>query len=257
MARAKGEQGGNAETRAPHIVVLYEDADVVVIDKPSGMLVHSDGRSEDPTVAAWLLAHAPAVRGVGDPKRDPDGTLLERSGIVHRLDAETSGVLILTKTQEAFLHVKQQFHERQVKKEYRAFVYGNMKERWGTIRRAIGRSPRDFRLRSAERGARGMLRKATTHWEVLAQSETHAYLKVVPETGRTHQIRVHLRAIGKPIVRDSLYATAHTGKDDLGLTRLALHAHVLSVTLRDGKMHTFTAPLPPEFVQAEALVAVA
>ena len=168
------------------IVVLYEDADMIVINKPAGLMVHADGRSAEPTVVDWLLARNPEVSGVGEPGRAQDGTPLERSGVVHRLDRDTSGVLVLAKTQEAFLHLKHQFHERLTRKEYRAFVYGVMKERWGTTQRPIGRSSKDFRLRSAEKGARGMLRDAVTDWECIGQSTTHAYLKVTPKTGRTH-----------------------------------------------------------------------
>ena len=239
-----------------HITILYEDEAVMVINKPSGLLVHEDGRRETPTVVAWFLEQVPQARGVGEPGNTPEGKLLERSGVVHRLDAETSGVLILAKTQEAFIHLKEQFHDRLVKKEYHALVYGVMKERRGTIQRSIGRSPRDSRLRSAERGARGRLREAVTHWEVIEQSDTHAYLKLSPKTGRTHQIRVHLRAVGKPIVHDALYATQYLGKsDNLGFKRLALHAHALSIVLPSGENHSFTAPLPEDFIAAARVVA--
>ena len=154
------------------------------------------------------------------------------------------------------MHLKAQFHGRRAKKEYHAFVYGAMKERWGTIRRTIGRSPRDFRLRSAERGARGLLRPAVTHWEVIDQSGSHAYLKVMPQTGRTHQIRVHLKAIGKPIVHDPLYGSGvRKGGDDLGFERLALHAHTLTLEMPDGIFRSFSAPLPQDFVEAATTVA--
>lgn len=256
MARDTEGKGSNSHPDEGAISVLYENTDVVVINKPSGMLVHEDGRSTEPTVVDWLRAHAPESEGVGEPGRTPKGVSLERSGVVHRLDADTSGVLILAKTQEAFEYLKAQFHERRAKKEYRAFVYGSPKERWGTIRRTIGRSPRDFRLRSCEPGAKGLLRPAVTHWEVLAQSGTHAYLKVVPETGRTHQIRVHLKAIGKPIVHDSLYAPpAQVASKGLGFTRLALHAYSLFIMTPDGVPRTFSAPLPQDFERAAALVA--
>jgi 23S rRNA pseudouridine1911/1915/1917 synthase len=249
---------GEGEVNAPmkSIPILFEDADVVIIDKPSSMLVHEDGRSTGNTVVDWFLSYVPHARGVGEPGRGSDGSELLRSGVVHRLDAETSGVLVLAKHQDAFVHLKRQFHDRLVKKEYRAFVYGSMKERWGTIRRAIGRSPKDFRLRSAERGARGPLRKATTHWEVLAQSSTNAYLRVTPETGRTHQIRVHMRAIGKPIVCDRVYAGEKQSLDSLGFSRLALHAHALTLELPSGTKQRFESPLPPDFVAAAARVAM-
>lgn len=238
------------------ISVLYEDDTLVVINKPAGLLVHEDGRTNEPTVVEWLLARAPQARGVGEPGLAQDGRPLERSGVVHRLDKDTSGVLVLAKTQDAFVHLKAQFHDRLAKKEYYAFVYGTMKDRWGTINRPIGRSARDYRLRSAERGARGVLRPSVTDWECLMQTETHAYLKLIPKTGRTHQIRVHLKSIGHPIVQDVLYAAdSYMKKDSLGFTRLALHAHQLTLTLPTGATTTFVAPFPPEFLKAQEAIA--
>jgi 23S rRNA pseudouridine1911/1915/1917 synthase len=244
------------EGRGVEIKVLYEDEDMLVIDKPSGILVHNDGRSDEKTVVDWFLDRVPSSHGVGEPGNAQDGTPLERSGVVHRLDKDTSGVLVLAKTQDAFTHLKEQFHDRHVEKEYHACVYGTMKERWGTIDRAIGRSPRDFRLRSAERGARGLLREAKTDWEVLSQSETHAYLKVLPKTGRTHQIRVHLKALSRPIVCDELYAPAEfLKKDTLGFTRLALHAYKITIATPKGVIKSFTADLPLDFKTAIETIA--
>lgn len=233
------------------IEVLYEDDSCVVINKPVGLLVHNDGRSTEPTVVDWLLARAPLARGVGEVGFTQSGEALERSGVVHRLDRDTSGVLILAKTEHMFGHLKSQFHDHHVRKEYRAFVYGHMKEKWGTINRLIGRNAKDHRLRSAERGAYGTLRSAVTNWELIAQSATHAYLKVFPKTGRTHQIRVHLKAIGRPIVGDTLYAPEVLQRgDSLGFTRLALHAYCLKIVLPDMKEHLFCAPLPLDFERA-------
>ena len=236
------------EGRASDIDILYEDADVLVIDKPTGLQVHPDGRSEEETVADWFLARVPEAKGVGEPQTLQNGTVIDRPGIVHRLDRDTSGVMILAKTQAAFLHLKAEFHDRKAKKEYRAFVYGAMKEKWGTITRPIGRNSRDSRLRSAERGSKGVLRSAETDWEVFAQNDQYAYLRLMPKTGRTHQLRVHLKAIGRPIVGDTLYAPeVMRAAGDLGIPRLALHAHVLTLTLPGGELKTFTAPLPKSF----------
>lgn len=255
METDNAEKGNEIRAR---ITVLYEDDDVVVIDKPAGILVHEDGRNDAPTVVDWLLARAPKARGVGEPGHTQDGSPLERSGVVHRLDAETSGVLILAKTLDAFQHLKAQFHDRHAQKEYRAFVYGAMKEKWGTIDRPIGRSAKDFRLRSAEHGARGTLRAACTDWELIGQSKTHAYLRMLPKTGRTHQIRVHLKAIGKPIISDMLYApdTLLHG-NNLGFSRLALHAHTLTLTLPCGEKRAFLAPFPLDFERAATAIAAA
>lgn len=234
-----------------NITVLYEDENVLVINKPSGLIVHNDGRSEGETVASWFLARCPEAATVGEPQTLQNGDTIIRPGIVHRLDRETSGVMILAKTQEAFVHLKTQFHDRLAQKEYRAFVYGTMKEKWGTIDRKIGRSANDRRLRSAQRGAHGKLRPAITNWELIGQSDTHAYLKLFPKTGRTHQIRVHMKAADRPIVADRLYAPQSLrGAGDLGLTRLALHAHKLRIVLPSGEEQEFIAPLPQMFEDA-------
>lgn len=232
--------------------VLFENSDVMVINKPSGMRVHDDGHREGQTVAEWFLDNVPDAKGVGESQNLQDGTLVERSGIVHRLDRDTSGVMILAKQQEAYLHLKKQFHDRIAKKEYRAFVYGLMKEKWGTIDRPIGRSAKDPRMRSAQRGAKGVLREAVTDWELIGQSYTHAYVKLKPRTGRMHQLRVHLKAIDRPIVMDPLYATDHhrTTMDTLGFDRLALHAHYLELVLPGGEERRFIAPLPEVFERA-------
>lgn len=239
------------------IPILYEDDDVVVVDKPPRVLVHADGRGGEETVAGWHLARCPQAAGVGEPLTLHDGSVIDRPGIVHRLDQETSGVLILAKHQEAFVHLKAQFHDRHVTKEYRAFVYGHIKEAKGTVDRPIGRSAQDFRLRSAQRGAKGLLRSAQTHWQLLGTSAEHSYLALTPETGRTHQLRVHLKAINHPIVHDELYAPSQYAQhpDALGFARLALHAHTLTIILPSGTQQHFEAPLPDDFVAAEALLA--
>ena len=235
--------------------ILYEDESLVVVDKPVGMPVHADGGPTEPTVVDWFLEQYPDARGVGEAQTANDGAPLERSGVVHRLDRDTSGVLVLAKTQAAYDHLKQQFHDRLVKKEYRALVYGHMNERWGSVDRAIGRSAKDWRRRSAERGAKGQLREAQTDWEQIGQGEykgePFAYLKLKPQTGRTHQLRVHLKAIDRPIVGDTLYAGAKREQsNNLGVERLALHAHVLEVVLPSGEPQRFIAPIPPVLEQA-------
>lgn len=237
-------------------IKLFENEDILVIDKPSGLMVHGDGRSEAPTVADWLVSQVPTAQGVGEPGRAQDGEQLERSGIVHRLDRDTSGVLILVKHQDAFLHMKAQFHDHLIRKEYRAFVYGTMKEKWGTINRPIGRSVKNFRLRSSEKGARGTIRDAVTDWELIGQSTMHAYLKLLPKTGRMHQLRVHLKSMSRPIVGDILYAPEPllTG-NNLGFTRLALHAHKITFSLLSGEVLTCIAPLPRDFEEASTTLA--
>lgn len=244
------------------ITVIFENADVLVINKPVGLLVHGDGVSTDATIVDWFLACVPEAHGVGEPGVTKTGEPLERSGVVHRLDRDTSGVLILAKTAAAFTHLKAQFHDRFVKKEYRAIVYGTLRERWGTINKKIGRSPSDHRQRSAMPGARGTMREAVTDWECIGQGqvdgEHFSYVKLMPKTGRTHQLRVHLRAIDRPIVGDTLYAeTQMKNSHNLGLNRMALHAHVLELALPDGALERFIAPVPHELELAAERIAEA
>lgn len=243
-------------------VVIYEDKDVLVVNKPYGMLVHEDWKSAGvETLVDWFLKRSPEAKGVGEQTLTPAGKVLERSGVVHRLDRETSGVMILVKNAEAHTHFKAQFHDRLASKEYRAFVYGRMHERWGTIDRPIGRSTQNFRLRSAQRGARGTLRPAVTDWERIGsgeyEGEIFSYLKLIPKTGRTHQLRVHLKANDRPIVQDVLYSgKLRHQSNNLGLERLALHAHILEIEMQNGQKERFIAPVPHEFdLAAERLEA--
>ena len=241
--------------------IIFEDEAVLVINKPYGMLVHEDWHSGAAgTLVEWFLNRVPSAKGVGEVTSKPDGTPLERSGVVHRLDRETSGVMILAKTPEAHVFLKAQFHDRKVKKEYRAFVYGRIHDKWGTINRPIGRSAKDFKKRSAERGAKGTLRDALTHFERIGageyKEEPFSYLKLMPQTGRTHQLRVHLRALDRPIVGDALYGEKKIKEsNNLEMTRLALHAHVLELVLPHGQTERFIAPLPVEFEQAAERIA--
>lgn len=226
--------------------VIYEDADLVAVNKPSGIMTHGDGRSSEPTVSDWFAAKYPESAGVGETQRLPDGTELARPGVVHRLDRETSGVLVLAKTQEAHAFLKEAFKSRDAKKVYLAFAYGVPREKKGVIEFSIGRSRQDFRLRSAQPKAKGTLRDAVTRYEVLAETEgkTHSLLKLMPETGRTHQIRVHLKAIHHPVVADALYAPGHAA--DLGFSRLGLHAFSLDLPLPSGGRKELSAPLPED-----------
>ena len=228
--------------------VLFEDDTLLVIDKPAGLMVHTDGRSGDETLVDWILRERPALSGVGESMTLQNGTVIERPGIVHRLDRETSGVMVIAKTQESFFSLKEQFQEHTILKTYNAFVYGTLSEKEGVVNRQIGRSSGNPRIWSAQRGARGTLRDAETAYTVLYEGNGASFVEASPKTGRTHQIRVHFKAIHNPVVCDKLYAP----KQDclFGFTRLALHARFLSVTTLAGEKRQFEAPLPPDFSHA-------
>lgn len=238
------------------IEILYEDADIVAVNKPAGLVVHSDGKTVEPSLSDWVLQKYPQTKNVGEPARTADGKEVPRPGIVHRLDRETSGVLLVAKTEKGFDCLKKQFQLHEVKKTYEAFVFGEMKMQEknlqkngrGVIDRPIGRSSTDFRKWSAQRGARGEMRDAVTEFVVKARSDGYSLVEVFPKTGRTHQIRVHFKAINYPLVADKLYAP---GKENtLGFTRLALHSREVQFENVAGKKISVVAPYPDDFVSA-------
>ena len=212
--------------------IIFEDDDIVVVNKPSGMIVYPDGKHEYPALSHWL------------EKKYGEGGF----HFVHRIDRETSGVLVVAKTEEAHAFLKEQFQDREVKKVYRAFVHGALKEERGTIERAIGSARGGRGPRSATR-PHGVQREASTTWRRIANGAGSAYIEAFPKTGRTHQIRVHCAAIQHPIIADVLYGPGRPAL--LGFKRLALHALSVTITLPSGKEKTFAAPLPPDFLKAE------
>lgn len=236
--------------------ILYEDDAVIALDKPAGLIVHSDGRTAEPTLAEWIVAYAPEIRDVGEPWVSPQGEVVPRPGIVHRLDRTTSGVMVIAKTSEAHAFLKAQFQERTTEKEYRAYVYGHPREAEGVIEAEIVRirstPPRWGVARPHEQKKH---RAALTEWRVEARGvdrETGApvsYLALSPKTGRTHQLRVHLKHLGNAVVCDPLYAANQPCL--LGFLRPALHAHQIRIKTPDGVLHTFEAPLPPDFEYAK------
>jgi len=237
--------------------VIYEDSDVLVINKPAGLIVHSDGRTEEYSVAAWVLQNYPGLSNVGESWTSPQGEIVPRPGIVHRLDRDTSGVMILAKTPEAYAYLKDQFQNRTTEKTYRAFVYGHPAEERGVIEAEIVRiravPPRWGVARAGEEKKH---RAAITHWKVLKRGidpktgEKVSFMEAEPKTGRTHQIRVHFKYINHPVVCDRLYAPSRTAV--LGFSRQALHASSLSIELPSGVRRSFEAPLPPDFTEALA-----
>src|SRR3989344_3984427 len=170
-----------------NIKVLYEDENYLVINKPSGLMVHPDGVTKKHTVTDWLVKKYPYLKGVGEPLASPTGVVIDKPGIVHRIDKETSGILVIAKNQFAYEALKKQFQNHRVKKIYHAFVYGKFKDAEGRIDRPIGRDKKDFRKRSTARGMRGDRREAVTYYRVIGETDTVSFIEIRPETGRTHQ----------------------------------------------------------------------
>ncbi len=232
--------------------ILYEDENLLVINKPAGLVVHADGRGDEPTLVDWLVAKYPEIKDVGEPpinlkasSSKPQAIL--RSGIVHRLDKGTSGAMVVAKNQPTFEFLKKQFQSRKVQKNYHALVWGNFKEDSGVIDKPIGRSKKDFRKKTSLKDATGEMREAVTEWRVLKRARDFTLIEARPKTGRTHQIRVHMKAINHPIVGDELYGPGRPTPKGLG--RPALHSYSIKFTDMDGKEISVVAPYPEDFSQ--------
>jgi len=218
----------------PNLNILFEDDDVLVINKPAGLLVHETETSNEPTLVAGLIAHDSKIKDVGDNRN--------RAGLVHRLDKHASGVIITAKNQETFQFLKEQFKNRQVKKKYTVLVHGQLEEPHGTIALPISRAKSTGRMAAKPPKQGG--RDAITHYELIEQFPHHALLDVTIETGRTHQIRAHFFAKGHPVAGDVLYKQRNQKLLDIG--RIFLHARELTISTPTEKEKIFTAPLPKE-----------
>lgn len=255
------------------ISIIYEDSNILAINKPAGIMVHDDGRSDGPLLTDWLVENFSKIKNVGESMLTPDGKEIKRPGIVHRLDRDTSGIMLVAKTKKGFEHLKSQFQARTIHKKYLAYVWGEFTEGFGTISRPIGRSGSDFRKWSAQRGTRGETREAETYWtrvktfvapvdiieknkkgeeKKITKTEKFTLLEVEPKTGRTHQIRVHMLAIHHPVVGDKLYAEGHPLA--LGFERTALHAKSIEFEDMKGKRIKLDAPLPEDFERVNQAV---
>ena len=208
--------------------ILFEDGDIVVVDKPAGRIVHPAPGHETGSLTEELLRHCPAMAGVGSK---------ERPGVVHRLDQDTSGVMVFAKTQAAYLDLRRQFESHKtVEKKYLAILHGAPKARKGTLDGPVGRE----RLR------------AITHWEVLAKHGSLALVAFTIETGRMHQIRIHAAELGHPVVGDRTYGDAERDRRlRVKPKRHLLHAVELSFLHPKTKRRvTFVAPPPSDLVYA-------
>ena len=229
-----------AEPEPLPLSVLYEDADLLAIDKPPGMVVHPAPGARRGTVVNALAHRLGALAGVGRP---------DRPGIVHRLDRDTSGVLLVARTAAALEALARQFRTRTIEKVYLAVVRGHLGAAHGTIDRAVGRHPRE-RRRMSVHSRRG--RAAVTRWTALERLPGATLVRLEPETGRTHQLRVHLAAAGHPIIGDRVYGARRAGRAGtrLDFPRQALHAAEIRFDHpSSGARIVVRAPLPPDVEQ--------
>ena len=224
--------------------VVYEDEDLIVINKPVGMVVHPAAGNPDGTLVNALLYHC------GDSLSGIGGVI--RPGIVHRIDKETSGLLVVAKHDEAHLFLAEQLKGHRINRIYTAVAVGNFKEDFGTVDAPIGRHPVDRKRMAVIRNPELNAREAVTHWKVLARANADGnaftLLRCELETGRTHQIRVHCASIGHPLLGDPIYGgngTRFEAKHKHMIEGQALHAGELSfIHPRTKEQVTFTAPMP-------------
>ena len=216
--------------------VVFEDEDVIVVNKPRGLVVHpAPGHSDGTLVNALLFHCGDSLSGVG-------GEL--RPGIVHRLDRDTSGLIIAAKNDTAHLSLSAQLSDRSLSRVYEAVVHGRFREDSGTVDAPIGRHPADRkRMAVTERNSR----RAVTRWEVVTRYRDFTHVRCILETGRTHQIRVHMAHIGHPLLGDMVYGA---GKPEKGLEGQCLHARALKFRHpRTGEEIRLESPLPEYFTQ--------
>ncbi|MDD3614128.1 MAG: RluA family pseudouridine synthase [Candidatus Pacebacteria bacterium] len=231
-----------------NIEIVFENKDFLVVNKPAGLLVHRVAHEqahelihekiyEQKTLVDWLVKRYPKIIDVGEDKNRP--------GIVHRLDRETSGLLIVAKNQKTFDYFKKIFQEHRIKKGYLALVYGEFKNKKGVINKPIGIVASSIKRSTAAKKMKE-LKEAITEYEVLTsfeyQGEKFSLVKVSPKTGRTHQIRVHLSSIGHPVVGDKIYGR----KKEKIVSRLFLHAYLLEFPLPDDGILRLESELPAD-----------
>lgn len=213
------------------VPILAAEKDFLAIEKPAGIAVHPGAGVKPPTVVDALLRTHPEIRGIGES---------ERPGIVHRLDKDVSGVMLVARTRRGYDWLKDEFKGRRVAKTYVALVSGGPTQESGIVDRPIARSNRRARMSARTPGQGG--KEAVTHWKVLRRYRNAALLEVTIETGRTHQIRAHLFSIGLPIVGDPLYKARGGKASPLG--RPFLHSERIEFTDPDGERRVYESPLP-------------
>ena len=217
--------------------IIYEDENVLVIDKPPGIIVFPEKALEEKTLIEYIIKQYPKIESVGN---------VPRHGIVHRLDRDTSGILLVAKNTETLEFLQKQFQERRVVKKYTALVVGQVKEKKGEIKTLISRSPKNrLKQKAYSLGDPKGKRKAETHYKIIKKLEDYTLLEVEIKTGRRHQIRCHMAHINHPIAGDRLYGFKNQPSPE-NLNRQFLHASYLKVKLPDNKEKEFRSELPDD-----------
>ena len=239
LKTSPGHSLSREKIKIPDIEIVYENDDVIVLNKPAGILSQNAVSSKSPSISDFLLKYYPKIKNVGEDEM--------RFGVVHRLDKDTSGVIIAAKNNKAFKFLKDQFKNRKTEKVYLALVYGNIKPKDGEINLKIGRSKTNPNMQTAidtKKKENIKSREALTIYKTIKNFKNYTLLEVQLKTGRMHQIRVHLKAIGYPIVGDQKYFFKKYKNKDLKLNRQFLHAKELWITLPNKKKVRFKAKLP-------------
>ncbi|MDB5260552.1 MAG: hypothetical protein JWN37_783 [Candidatus Nomurabacteria bacterium] len=220
--------------------ILFENNQLVVLDKPSGMVIHPFDFSNEPTVLDFLQENYLEVFNIENKFTLQDKREINLGGIVHKLDRDTSGILVVARTQHAFDELKKQFRNHEINKEYIALVNGILKDDQILIDAPLGRSKKDFKQSTQPENLRGEMREAITVLEVIKRNENTTLVKLIPQTGRTHQLRAHMASIGHPIVGDKSYGSKIESE------RIMLHAEKISFELNNQK-NNFESQLPQDF----------
>lgn len=224
--------------------IVYKDKDIIVLNKPAGLITHPKNANDTQnSVTSWLIEKFPDIKNIGEPFI-ASGKEVSRAGVVHRLDKDTSGLLVVAKNNKAFFYLKGLFQERKIKKHYLALVEGRPKESKDIILAPLGR----IGLKRTTRIIGNRLidkKEAITEYKTIKNFKDYTLLEVTPRTGRTHQIRVHLNSIGHPVAGDPIYGFRKSSPSS-GLKRLFLHAYKLEFTAPDSKNLVLETDLPDE-----------
>ncbi|MFZ2975511.1 MAG: RluA family pseudouridine synthase [Candidatus Moraniibacteriota bacterium] len=218
--------------------IIYQDENIIAINKPAGLQVHPSTKKEQDTLVNGLIYKFPEIKNVGD---EPEN----RPGIVHRLDKDTSGIMLIARNQKTFLELKEKFKNHEIQKTYWALAHGKLENKKGIIDKPLARARNYKKQTIANAKTQTKIRSAITEYEVLEEMEKYSLLELKPKTGRTHQLRIHMSSLGHPIVGDEKYKLRNT-KTEENVMRHLLHAKKINFSL-NGKNFEFEASLPDDF----------